>query len=198
MERKEYQAIFVLAADIEKTDSGEFKFIEKDNKNRALHGELRFKAAERLFQDGRVQRLVMIGGPQKGGTANGVQKVEIMKRYLIEKYNIPPAVIDTKISESSTAGNAIAIYEYFSTHPDFHPRGCAFLTNFYHIPRAIRIFNEYGLMLRSIAAESILFEGQEEQKDILEKYRQEAMINRIESEINGLKDWEQGTYGEKS
>lgn len=198
MKRKKYQVIFVLAADVEKKEGqNSYFFPEIDKKGLSMLGELRLKAAAKLFHDKAAERLVMVGGPQKiisGKSEEEIQKVKIMRERLVSYYKVEPKWIDEKQSEASTIGNAVAIKEYLSEH-EIRPKSCAFLTNFFHIPRTFKIFaDECDLYLNPIAAEAILFGIEEERKKILKIYSSPAMYARLGCELNGLLDWENGTY----
>ena len=73
-----------------------------------------------------------------------------------------------------------------------NPTDCAFMTNFYHIPRALIDADAAGLVIRTIAAESFFVEDEEAlKKDYLD------LSPRFLSEIKGMRDKELGNYQSK-
>lgn len=196
--KKYYQVVFVLGSEIERREP-EQKWVpaEVDKRGRALGGEWRVRAAAQLIQEQQTNKIVFVGGAAVKETGNpdtDLLRPTVMRDCLINDYQVVPEKVYSEKTPPSTAGNVLGVYHYIARHPELHVEGCAFLTNFYHIPRAMRFFQHYGLNLKPIIAESLFAKNPEELKKIKEFYVSSEMWERIQSELEGAYDWEVGNY----
>jgi hypothetical protein len=122
-----------------------------------------------------------------------------MRYALINNYKIPSKNIIALKSVSNTIGNAKEIYKYFVKKNIKNLNKVGILTNFYDLPRSIKIFREFSnLSLIPICAESIIYD---EEFDLIKKFYKEEGFSRIvseeknyDSEIKGISDREKGCY----
>jgi len=231
--RKKYTAVIVLAPDIIKRYNGKNEYL-KDNISFKYDidndpYEFRFRAVERLYKDKYVKKFILVGGfvekkewnqeKQKcekkeieiGG--NKIPKALVMKDRLEKEYNIKSEHLEVIESASDTKGNAIKIVEYLSTKNNSYLENVGLLTNFYHLPRAIRIFIEVAkLRLIPICAEGLVCDDNYENIrnfytiykfdkseciDEKEENITDKIIGKMEnknSEIKGLGDIEKEQY----
>lgn len=192
MGKRHYKIVFVLAAAVKKDSDGNFVLAERD-KSGPLLGEWRLKAVQKILEEKMADKIVIVGYKEKIGE-EGVWRCEVMRDILMEKYNIKPELVYAlQQKENATTGNVRAIIEYLKEN-EISSRECAFLTNFYHIPRAIVEFDNENFFLRPLIAE--LFFVPEQSNVIQNDYGKTefAFFDRLIKEMNGIKDWEFGTH----
>lgn len=173
-----YDKVFIHAAQMAKTE-GEYEFLTED-KHGFLHGEIRVEAIKVLRKQGRVKEIVVVGGP----TEDGMNKVELIANMIGGKV--------TKLeSIPSTRSNLDAIKSFLGEGSGNN----GLLTNFYHLPRAMRLAAEKSLNLIPICAEAILLtDGFHWLEKIKAWYGQDSMLTRTLSEIQGLSRLEGENY----
>jgi hypothetical protein len=188
MSKKHYKIVFVLGVDVTKDGNGNFILAEKDEGGPLL-SEWRLKAVQKLWEEKIVDRFVIVSYKQE--ELGEIWRSEVMKKILIEKYKLPEDIIETRRqSEKATRGNAIEIKRYLFDY-SIKSNECAFLTNFYHIPRTVVIFQELNLFLRPLAAESFFVSNE---SDIRKDYGQTefSFFDRLIKEMKGMKKEESG------
>lgn len=191
---KHYKRVFILGADVEKDHNGNYVMAENDKKGYPLLSEWRLMAAKRLWEERMVDKFVIVSYFQLIEEKE-IWRCDVMKNILKDKYGIPENVIEVrKQSEKATIGNGIEIKRYLFDW-SIKKEECAFLTNFYHIPRAVVLFHEINLFLRPLAAESF-FIGEE--LKIREDYGKTKFdfFDTLISELRGMKAKEFGSYGD--
>lgn len=172
-----FDKVFVHTAEMALIE-GRYEFLPEDKHGCFLHGEIRVKAIE-IFQE-KVKEIIVVGGP----TEDGVSKAKLMADRIGRKA-IPLESI------RSTRGNIEAIKNYLGG--DNGRNG--FLTNFYHIPRTLRLVAENGLNLIPICAEAVLLtDNPRWANKIKEWYHHPSMLKRVLREIQGLSFLEDGKY----
>lgn len=198
---KKYSAIIILAPGITKTDNGKFTFKNGDvNFRYEIEGdpnEFRFKAVEKFYIDDRAIEFILVGGTVKN--MDSVRKADVMKDILESKYKIPPNLLNPIKSASNTEGNAMAVKRYLSEKNEIYISNIGLLTNFYHLPRAIRLFIDVAhLRLIPICAESIVYD---DEFDNMRHFYHHEGFSRIlndskdhDSEIKGMLAQELGSY----
>lgn len=163
------------------------KFDEFSPDGSYLGGQVRMQAAVDLYQRGVVKKLIVVGGMdnKKGKWA----KVDGMRRYLI-KNDIPKDRIIRICSQADTHGNLRAIYK---TVKDKLKGEIGILTNFYHLPRAMRFAHDpqfkWDIKFIPICAEAVI-------ESFPPTYLQQvpSFLVRIFSDIKGLNEWEWEKY----
>lgn len=169
--------------------TGHFDELNKDEKRLVylyVGGQIRMEAAVDVARY--VQNFIVVGGSEK--------KVKDMRNFLLEELQkeIDNGEITSKIirieSEANTAGNLWAVKGWIKEYNiKFLDKRVGILTNFYHLPRAMRfakdILPEYCFI--PLAAESLINRHQ----STYSFYPKEFLL-QICSEIDGLKDWENG------
>ena len=217
---KQYSAVVVLSPEIIENQKGKLTF--KHNNGHISYSidndphEFRFKAVKRLYKDGVCKNFILVGGvvkkwvgdKKKNTLIDGkpVPKKDVMRQRLeCSEYGIPRKNLLDVESMSNTKGNAMAVLEYLAKFNAPYINNIGLLTNFYHLPRAMKIFIEKaGLRLIPICAESIVYgENYEE----LKKFYKEIVVSNDEkitriladdvgdgSEIKGMWDMESGKY----
>ncbi|MDD5639196.1 MAG: ElyC/SanA/YdcF family protein [Candidatus Pacebacteria bacterium] len=184
----EYDIVIVLCP--EKKDPDD-KFPEFKN-NKYLGGQTRMDAACEIFKKNKGAEFVLVGGYDQNSKKS--KKVEDMREFLKEKCeNI---IILERPSLPCTRHNLVAVFNYWiKERKEIKGKKIGILTNFYHLPRALRFwgelvnekeFSEIPVPI-PIIAESIV-----EKSDAYTRFIE--YILRTDSEINGLKDNEKGTY----
>lgn len=178
-----YNRVFVLAGEMEKTN-GNYDFLEED-KSGFINGEPRYEAVELLKKHGRVNEIIFVGGPVKNDETKS--KADVMKDKMEGNAIALP-------SEANTKSNIEAIENYLEKNKS-NDGTDGLLTQFYHLPRIMRLIKDKKLNLTPICAEAILLaERPSRVKDIKEWYSQPSMVHRIYCEIDGLSDIEKGKY----
>ena len=173
-----YDRVFVHAGQMEKRGD-EYEFLTED-KHGFLHGEIRVEAVKILREQGRIKEIIVVGGP----TEDGMSKVKLIAERIGGK-------VTQLESTPSTRSNLEVIKKYLGD--DEGKNGL--LTNFYHLPRAMRLSAEKGLNLIPISAEAVLLADDPRWLEkIKEWHSQSSMLKRIISEIYGLSCLEEEKY----
>jgi len=173
-----YDRVFVLAAEMYRRDGRYYDFLVEDN-NGFLHGEVRVRAIEILWRQEKVKEIVVVGGPTRGGE----NKAQFIAKLIAGKIGkkIGTTVVPLE-SKASTCGNLEAIKSYYTVGEND-----GLLTQFYHMPRVLRLMKEMGINLIPICAEAILLtHSLSWLEKMREWYSSPAMVQRIIMEINGL------------
>ncbi len=208
---KKYSAIIILAPGITKANEGKLTFNKNGfNFNYKIEvdpHEFRFKAAKKFYSEDKNLELILVGGTVKDENRETVKvnnkevlKADVMKQRLeCSEYGIPSKHLHPIQSASNTEGNAMAVKRYLSEKNDAYINNIGLLTNFYHLPRAIKTFIDVSHMrLIPICAESIVYK--EEFENIRHFYHHEGfsrIINDLkdhDSEIKGMLAQEAGSY----
>lgn len=158
-----------------------------------LGGQMRMQAAAKIYNDCRLKdcKLIVIGGGVKEfDEATKWRKVKDMRRFL-EKNGVPRQSIVCIASEPDTSGNFRALWKEYGV--ELQGKTIGILTNFYHLPRAMRIAQDtqfnWNAVFVPICAEAIIIPTQSP----LLNYGPQITA-RITAEAKGLADWERGEY----
>ncbi len=192
----EYDIIIVLCASA-RSDDGKFVEFEK---GQYLGGQTRMDAAVKLYKDNHKAQFILVGGYNKNEEKS--DKVNGMQQFLEEKCGQD---VDTLLCPSlpCTRHNLIAIFNTWKKNKVFFDKlknkKIGVLTNFYHLPRALRFWSELvsqeefaGIPTPfPISAESIIGDSGEAHIRFIE------YLLRINGEVKGLKDIEEAHYGDK-
>jgi hypothetical protein len=142
-----------------------------------LHGEIRVAAVKVLIRKRLTKEVVVVGGPIKDGQS----KVELIAE-MIKNDLVPVKKLE---SRPNTRSNVEVIKNYLSGKDDKEKNGL--LTNFYHLPRALRLISENGYKLVPIAAEAVLLADDPHWESAIKRwYSEESMKKRLFFEIKGL------------
>ena len=193
---KKYSVVAVLSPEIDRKNE---KFIFPNFfQNKYFGSKIRMDAAVKLYKEGRTEKLIITGGPSKKFPK--IQKPEVMKEYLITQ-GVPSTEIIVVHSEANTKSNFKSIVKHLrkSAYLKKKKQTLGFLTNFYHIARATKFMFEaiktldqkdkVSFYMEPIAAESLF-----PTREYLENMLQTKFIERIEMEIQGLRDIENKKY----
>lgn len=176
-----YGKVFVHAAEMVKREE-RYEFLE-ENQDGFLHGEIRVEAIKILRKQEKVDEIVIVGGP----TPDGASKVKLIAEMIGGK----TTQLETR---PNTGGNIQSIKGYLGEDKGRN----ALLTNFYHIPRVLRLINDNGVRVIPLCAEAVLLTDDPKWKEKIEEwYGQFPMLKRILSEIQGLSDIEKENYQSK-
>lgn len=178
----EYDRVFVHAGQMAKVGE-EYEFLPED-RHGFLHGEIRVEAIKILRKQGKVKKIIVVGGP----TEDGMNKVKLIAERIGGK------VIQLE-STPSTRNNLEVVKEYLGDLGDDEGKN-GLLTNFYHLPRAMRLSAEKGLNLIPVCAEAILLTDDPHywEGKIEKWYSQDSMLARFLWEIQGLSCLEKEKY----
>jgi len=211
-----YSSVVILSPGITVSNNGPRKIFEGSPyefsfKIEADPHEFRFKAAQKLYKICRDLNFIIVGGTveeyvdgkKQHATINGVKftKAKIIKEILVKDYGISGDHIIELTSESNTMGNMVRLADFLSEKNENFVKKTGLLTNFYHLPRAVKMQAKLGLNLSPICAESIIYD--EEFDNIKEFYSGEGVSRTIgqekanDSEIKGLNNLETGNYTKK-
>lgn len=183
MNKNHYKVVFVLGADVDKDKNDKYILAEEDSGGPLL-SEWRLLAVKKLYEEKMVDEFVIVSYFQCFDNEK-VWRCEVMKNILIENYQIPEKIIKIrKQSEKASVGNGIEIKRFLSDY-SIKKEDCAFLTNFYHIPRTTALFQKIDLFLRPIAAESFFVD---KEMDIRKDYGQTKLTfyDRLIKELTGM------------
>ncbi|MDP3093141.1 MAG: YdcF family protein [bacterium] len=162
-----------------------------------LGGQIRMDAACRIFEKNNGTKFVLTGGynEKNGGRSD---KVRDMRKFLEEK--CPGIQIIECPSLPCTRHNLIAIFNTWTKEDtDVIDKKIGLLTNFYHLPRALRFWGE---LVNSegfknipvpipISAESVIDLSGDTYIRFIE------YLLTLDGEIRGLGDNEKGAYNDK-
>lgn len=201
---KQYVAVIVLAPGITQTENGKCEFSERKSTFRyEVEGdphEFRFKAAQKLYRTRACSSFILVGGTVKN--KEEILKADVMKDRLSTHYQIPEDRLIPIRSASNTEGNAIEAVRYLSEKNVLFIDGVGLLTNFYHLPRAIKTFIDVAnLRLIPISAESVVYD--DEFDNIKQFYTSEGCSRILgdskdsDSEIKGMFARETGSYASR-
>lgn len=189
-----YKVVFVLGAAVERNKSDEFVIATLDRGLPQL-AEWRIDAAKRLYKLGMVDKFITVGGEEKTLTGEKIYRPEVMRNLMTcGQGSIPRNKVEFLHDDiGSTRGNIKEINNYIRS---FHltEQDCAFLTNYYHIPRSMLFFEEAGMLLRPLAAESFLLGRVQEILAGYEYISGSGFVARLVSELSGMYDLEMGRY----
>lgn len=163
-----FDAIIVLGADIQR-DSVTGKFIFNnlfdgiDPSNKLLGARSRAIAVAQAFTEKLAPRILITGGRQRDLGGNETTKAELLGEYIAQKLHIPSERLTPIGKIGNTLGNIQDTVDYLSAHPELLSRKhIAVLTNEFHIPRAIEMFNSncffstQGIEVTSLSVEELL------------------------------------------
>ncbi len=189
---KKYDYLITLAGEIIKEGNN---FLMPDNfDGLAQGGKMRLDAAIKMFEDKMAGNIIVVGGKVRGSDD---KKVDVMAEYLFRK-GIPKEKIIKLYSETNTRGNAIAI-KYYLKKEKLFTKKIGLLTNFFHLPRAIKFFVMENLCPEPIVAESILLEHPDYGlQKIHQFYINTKMLERLNQELEGISALEKGEYQVKT
>jgi hypothetical protein len=182
-----YKVVILLCPSEPKIINDKYSYydLEKDKKEESqiyLGGDIRMQAVVQIAP--KVDWFIAVGGSKS--------KVDGMKNYLLQEFKRRkikdrfPKIIRIE-SNPDTLGNMMAISKSrLRVSENF-----AILTNFYHMPRALKISRLIfpKINFNPLIAESILID----QQSTFSLFPKE-FIFRVSREINGLIDLENGTY----
>ncbi len=189
-EQQIYHIVIVLCPSESRTLENKYAFYEIENDKRErekliyIGGQIRMQAAVDLASQIK-EAYVVVGGSRP--------KVDDMKGYLEQELGNKTPPIIRIVSKSDTTGNLMAIYKCRRKYKNFFSKKkkVGILTNFYHLPRAMRFvasrFTDINFI--PIAAEAVI----SRYHPTYALYTQEFLL-RIAKEIDGLRDFENGSY----
>jgi len=175
-----YKHVFLLAADVTKVaDSYQ---LATEDRNGVLLADWRLKACKKLVDQNLAEKIVVVGWHDEEDEV--ISRSTVIRDLLIGEYGLNPQVLEViEQKEDGTFGNIRAIVKYM-TEENLSAEDCAFLTNFYHVPRAVRLFaNEHASLITPLVAESFV---PEEFTNIKNAYLSESFSKRLESELKKL------------
>ena len=190
-----YDIVIVLCASA-KTNDGKFVEFEK---GQYLGGQTRMDAAVKLYESNRKAQFILVGGYNKNEEKSN--KVDGMQEFLRVRCG---ENINTLLSPSlpCTRHNLITIFNTWKKKGEIKElknKKIGLLTNFYHLPRAMRFWSELvnqkeftGIPTPFlISAESVNDDSGEVHIRFIE------YLLRINGEVKGLKDIEEAQYDDK-
>lgn len=188
-----YDYIIVLCSE-KKDKNGKFpEFLD----GKYLGGQTRMDAAIEVYKENKEAEFIIVGGYDKNG--EGSQKIEDMYEFLTNKcQNIK---IFKRPSLPCTFHNLVAIFNMWREYDiKLENKKIGLLTNFYHLPRALRFWGElrkneeFKNIIVScpipISAESVI------QNIPSEMYNEKSneYLSALMGEVEGLKDIEKDSY----
>lgn len=182
-----YDIVILLCASF-LNEKGAFDELSPDSSY--LGGPVRMRAAVDIKS--KVRKFIVVGGGiEKNNDKEKWRKVNDMYNYLIDN-GIDSDKIIRIVSEADTHGNFRAIY--VCAKEILKNKRVGILTNFYHLPRALRFAKDTFVDIKDISfipisAESVV----KNIKPTYLNYWPEFLV-RIFNEIKGLNDWERREY----
>jgi len=188
-----YDYIIVLCSE-KKDKNGKFpEFLD----GKYLGGQTRMNAAVEMYKENKEAEFIIVGGYDENG--EGSKKVEDMYEFLTnECQNIK---IFKCPSLPCTFHNLVAIFNTWRKHNiKLENKKIGLLTNFYHLPRALRFWSELNRKEEfknifipcpiPISAESVV------QNISSEMYNERSgeYLSTLMSEAEGFKDIEKDSY----
>lgn len=181
-----YKLVIVLCPSEANINNGKYSYFDLENDKREdkkiyLGGNIRMQAAIDIAE--KVQYFVVVGGSKS--------KVDSMKSFFVQEFEKKkitnyPEIIRVE-SEADTLGNMRAIKKAITNFEG----NIGLLTNFYHLPRAMRIASMVNpqLTLIPLSAEAV-----KSSYDSSYPFFVNEILFRVYREISGLNDLEMGIY----
>ena len=190
----EFDAVIVLSGAYRKGKRGfEFPTIVSDSPEKVFGGKMRLLAAVELLRREKTPLIILTGG--KGLGENEISNAEAQSKYAQERLGVSRDNI--RIAEETqynTIGQAAFLKSYLEKE-GIPPEKVVVITSAYHMPRAVRFFRQFGLNIRFLPAEKILWQkGPHYQKLIRDLYQSEDMDIRRSFEKAGIKALLEGNY----
>lgn len=161
-----------------------------------LGGQTRMQAVVNVYANAamNVRKLIVVGGGvHEADETMKWRKVKDMRRFL-EDNGVPASDIICIASEADTLGNFRALWREYGAMMQHKTIGI--LTNFYHLPRAMRIAQDaqfdWAAKLVPVCAESVIASVTSF------PLSSPGVLARIALESKGLIDWEKGRYRNQS
>ncbi|MGE5541092.1 MAG: ElyC/SanA/YdcF family protein [Bacillota bacterium] len=174
-----YSHVFLLSADIT-GDGQSFELADTDTGG-VLLGSWRLRAAKRMLEEQKAQKIVVVGYHDEQFT--DMSRAEVLRTMLVNEHGVDASLVEAVTQEApGTKGNVEQICAYISAH-HLNASECAVLSNFYHLPRAMALFAQYGVTIAPVAAEALF---PEEIEEIVHEYSTHAFSERLASELRGL------------
>lgn len=149
---------------------------------------------------GFADELILAGGDEgryKGETPT-INRAWAIGQMLIGDYDIDPRRIQTFASKSNTLGN-VGIIRDFMQRNERSLGDCGIMTNLYHLPRAHMDLDAHGIPLRLFAAEALwLIEHPDGKNDLVHRFGEGPMAERMVEEVAGIADKLRGSYQSKT
>jgi len=109
--------------------------------------EARVRTASRLYQDQLVRKLILTGGPGKGG----MHEAEVMRRLAIE-FGVPAADLISDTSGTATEAGVKGTLELFEQHG---VHDVLVVSDFYLLPRIKLCYRRFGNEVDTVPAEEV-------------------------------------------
>ncbi len=139
-----------------------------------------------------VGAYILVGGGLNGPASIRWHKTDNMRSFLV-KNDVPEDIITCIASEPDTLGNLRAVWKIYHNLVEHQTVGI--LTNAYHIERTMTMitdmqFDWHGAQFVALPAEDHILAGTVPSHSV----RSSALIERVNVEQQGLRDWHAGTY----
>ncbi len=169
------------------------KFLEYDSGGLYIGGQTRMDAAARLAPHISCKILLVGGGIGAADAQQKWQKVHDMRQFLI-RHGVDRQQLVCIASQPNTLGNLRAVYATYRA--ELEGRRVGVLTNFYHMPRVLRMAADAQFDWRVTFVPLIAEVQLKPQNHILDSGTA-AILRQVISNIRGVKDWEDGAYEEQ-
>ncbi|HEY5220831.1 MAG TPA: YdcF family protein [Candidatus Paceibacterota bacterium] len=141
----------------------------------SLESKMSSLAAGEMFKQGLVNKIIFSGGATAG--AEYPTEAEAMIEYLKEKYpEIPEGSIMAENASIDTPGNAEQIAEILANDPALQK--IALMTVGFHMPRAEKLFEEFGIETTPFPSEEELKKRSPQYERFVKEYLKSGQVKK--------------------
>jgi hypothetical protein len=197
---------FGLACDVQKTRGQVNQFHAADGElstGRKLFGDLRLEGFAALLKTGFAERLIVVGGAEARYKDKQIGRAYAVREILLRDLGVDAERIEAMHSEPNTSGNVAAIKRIVEER-SLQSNDCAVVSSHYHLPRVHMDLWANGLLMPIFSAEAFSLLAREDPKErliykdqMIRRFGQGALAQRMVDEIGGIADKMRGIYGDR-
>lgn len=202
-----FDVIVVLGVSIQK-DPATGKFIFNnlveylDPSVKLLGARSRAIAVAQALSEKLAPTVLITGGKQEDLAGNQTTRAQLFGEYIVQKQHVPSEFLIPIGKTGNTLGNISDAADYFSEHPEvLFKRKIAVLTNEFHMPRAMEMFEsnpffkDSGIEISPLSVEELLSRRSSFHARWVTSLSDNPLMKEVqEREEQGLKDFRGGRY----
>jgi len=138
----------------------------------SIESKMSALAAGEMFKEGLTDKIIFSGGRTAGKDRSSEAKA--MWDYLKKKYpDIPDKIIALEEESLDTAGNAEEVLKILQ---QYNIQDVALMTAGFHLPRAKKLFKEFGIETQGVPSEELLKKRSKHYERFVEKYLESGQV----------------------
>jgi hypothetical protein len=196
---------FGLACDVQKARGQVNQFRAADGElstGKKLFGDLRLEGFAALLKTGFAERLIVVGGAEARYKDEQIGRACAVREILLRDLGVDAERVEALHSEPSTSGNVAAVKRIVEER-SLRSNDCAVVSSHYHLPRVHMDLWANDLLVPIFSAEAFSLLAREDPKErliykdqMIRRFGQGALAQRMVDEIGGIADKMRGIYGD--